>query len=120
MAGTILIVEDDPDILSSLAELIRHEGYAVATAVNGQQALERLATQRPDLIFLDLMMPVMDGWTFLREMRTRFPDAQIPVVLLSAKRGLREDAIRLGVDHFLEKPFELDEIIRLARQLMAA
>ena len=65
MPANILIVEDDPDILSSLAEAIREEGFVVETAANGYQALTRLESQLPDLIFLDLMMPLMDGWKFL-------------------------------------------------------
>lgn len=116
MSNSVLIVEDDPDILSSLAEVIRDEGYEVQTAANGYQALATMAMNQPDLIFLDLMMPVMDGWKFMEEMRHRFPTLDIPVVLVSAIHGLTEEARRLGVQYFLEKPFELEEVARLAHE----
>jgi CheY-like chemotaxis protein len=116
--ANILIVEDDPDILSSLAEAIREEGFEVETACNGYQALTRLETQLPDLIFLDLMMPLMDGWKFLEVARGRFPAWRAPVVLLSAVHNLTEEARRLGVTEFLSKPFDLEDVQRLAHSLV--
>ena|ERR1700761_3492073 len=117
VSSNILIVEDDPDILSSLAEVIREEGYVVETAANGYQALARLAAGMPDLIFLDLMMPLMDGWKFMETARQRFPEMRAPVVLLSAVHGLREEAGRLGVIAFLPKPFDLEDVTRVAHRL---
>jgi DNA-binding response OmpR family regulator len=113
----ILIVEDDPDILSSLAEAVREEGFEVETAANGYQALARLEQQMPDLIFLDLMMPLMDGWKFLQVARERFPHMRAPVVLLSAVHNLTVEAERLGIARFLPKPFDLAEVTGLAHQL---
>jgi two-component system, chemotaxis family, chemotaxis protein CheY len=113
----ILIVEDDPDILSSLAEAIREEGFSVETAANGYQALARLEHQPADLILLDLMMPLMDGWKFLEIARRRFPEMHAPVVLLSAVHNLTEEARRLGVSGFLAKPFDLEDVARVAHQL---
>jgi CheY-like chemotaxis protein len=118
--ANILIVEDDPDILSSLAEAIREEGFDVETAANGYQALTRLETSLPDLIFLDLMMPLMDGWKFLEVARGRFPDWHAPVVILSAVHNLTEEARRLGVTAFLSKPFDLEDVQRMAHSLTAA
>jgi DNA-binding response OmpR family regulator len=112
----ILIVEDDPDILSSLAEALREEDFDVDTAANGYQALARIESTMPDLIFLDLMMPMMDGWKFLEVAHRRFPAMRTPVVLLSAVHNLREEAHRLGVMAFLRKPFDLEEVSRLAHQ----
>lgn len=117
MPANILIVEDDPDILSSLAEVIREEGFDVETAANGYQALARLEAHAPDLIFLDLMMPLMDGWKFLEIARQRFPSTQPPVVLLSAVHNLTEEARRLGVTAFLPKPFDLEDVARMAHSL---
>ena len=119
MPANILIVEDDPDILSSLAEAIREEGFEVETAANGYQALARLESQQPDLIFLDLMMPLMDGWKFLEIARQRFPEMAAPVVLLSAVHNLTEEARRLGVTAFLSKPFDLEDVARMAHSLTA-
>ena len=117
MPANILIVEDDPDILSSLAEAIREEGFDVETAANGYQALTRLEANQPDLIFLDLMMPLMDGWKFLEVARQRFPAMTAPVVLLSAVHNLTEEAHRLGVTAFLPKPFDLEDVQRMAHSL---
>jgi two-component system response regulator (stage 0 sporulation protein F) len=113
----VLIVEDDPDILSSLAEVIREEGFEVETAANGYQALTRLESGAPGLIFLDLMMPLMDGWRFLELARQRFPSLEVPIVLLSAVHNLPEEARRLGVRAFLPKPFDLETVARLAHDL---
>lgn len=117
MRANILIIEDDPDILSSLAEVIREEGFDVETAANGYQALARLEARPPDLIFLDLMMPLMDGWKFLETARQRFPSAHPPVVLLSAVHNLTDEARRLGVTAFLSKPFDLEDVARMAHSL---
>ncbi|HZS41359.1 MAG TPA: response regulator [Polyangia bacterium] len=117
MPQHVLVVEDDTDILSSLVEVMRDEGFEVSSAANGYQALSQLESGPIDLIFLDLMMPVMDGWRFLQEARRRFPELHAPVVLLSAVRELSEEARRLGVARFLSKPFNLDDVVRLAHEL---
>jgi two-component system, NtrC family, nitrogen regulation response regulator NtrX len=115
--GHVLIVEDDPDILSSLAEVIREEGFDVETAANGYQALARLESNPPGLIFLDLMMPLMDGWKFMELARQRFPSLAVPIVLLSAVHSLPAEAARLGVTAYLTKPFDLEDVARLAHDL---
>jgi CheY-like chemotaxis protein len=115
----VLVVEDDCDVLSSLAEVIRDEGYDVATASNGRQALAQIEAEVPDLIFLDLMMPAMDGWGVVTELRRRLPTVQAPIVLLSAVRGLGQQAADLGIKYYLRKPFRLDDIVRIARECCA-
>lgn len=117
MPANILIVEDDPDILSSLAEVLREEQFDVETAANGYQALSRLESHMPDLILLDLMMPLMDGWKFLEVARQRFPAMRAPVVLLSAVHDLPTEAERLGVAASLPKPFDLEDVARIAHEL---
>lgn len=112
---TVLVVEDDAAILSSLAEVIREEGYVVDTAANGYQALARIETSEPDLIFLDLMLPQMDGWKFIAELRIRYPTRQTPIVLVSAVANLAAEASKLGVRYFLRKPFALEEVLRIAQ-----
>ena len=113
---TVLVVEDDAAILSSLAEVIRDEGFAVETAANGYQALARIEACEPDLIFLDLMMPRMDGWRFIAELRLRTPSRQVPIVLVSAAANLGTEASKLGVRHFLRKPFDLEDVVRITRE----
>ena len=81
---SILVVEDTLDTRESLAFILRHKGYEVRTAADGQEALEQLkAGARPDLILLDLMMPTMDGWEFTNRLRQHPALASIPVVVVS-------------------------------------
>jgi two-component system response regulator MprA len=110
----VLVVEDDADILSSLAEVLRDGGYDVTTAANGYQALVQVKEHDPDLIILDLMLPRMNGWRFVQELRAGARRAT-PIVLLSAVENLPEEAARLGVQGFLRKPFELEELLDAAR-----
>jgi CheY-like chemotaxis protein len=112
----VLVVEDDSDILSSLAELLRDDGYDVVTAANGYQALGQVKAHDPELILLDLMMPQMDGWRFVRELRARIPSCRAPVVLMSAAADLPGEAARLCVDAWVKKPFRLEELLRLAHR----
>lgn len=111
----ILVVEDDDDIRDSLKELLEEEGYQVDTAANGEQALNRLRGEAPQLILLDLMMPVMDGWEFAERIRGRPDWAQIPVIVLSADRNIGDKARKLGAVGYLAKPFELSELLSLVQ-----
>jgi two-component system, chemotaxis family, chemotaxis protein CheY len=92
----------------------------VDRARNGQEALERLAVLRPQLILLDLMMPVMDGWEFARRMRQDPKIANIPVVVLSADRNVGPKARDLGAVGHLAKPFELNDLLDVVRSALKA
>src|SRR5258706_559410 len=107
----ILLVEDDPDIRADLAELLRDDGFEVITAQNGQDALARLQQGlMPKVILLDLMMPVMDGWTFRSE-QLRDPDlARIPTLLLSGAHDVRQQARDLGASGYVPKPLEWNRL----------
>jgi CheY-like chemotaxis protein len=119
-AGPILLVEDDPATREAVVELLQSEGYAVRSAANGRQALEVLArSEPPRLILLDLMMPVMDGWQFLAELR-RDEDAGVrrtPVVLLSGLGFIRGAA---GVADFLRKPIDAAALLGCVRRFAGA
>lgn len=114
----ILVVDDDPDILDALAEILENEGYQVDRARNGQEALEHLAADKPDLILLDLMMPVMDGWEFARRVGEQ-PDCRPPIVVLSADRNVGAKAKEIGAVGFLAKPFELAELLQIVHDALA-
>ncbi len=115
----VLVVDDDPDIRELLSSALGDEGFEVAPAANGEEALAVISTFRPDVIVLDLMMPVMDGWQFASELRAR--DQEIPLVLLSAARDLRLHAQRLAAADVIEKPFDLGELLpKVARAASAA
>ena len=114
----ILVVEDEAPIRYLLADALADEGYAVATAEHGAAALDQARAQPPDAVVLDLMMPIMDGWTFLRARQGDPTLAGVPVVVLSAagERGLQQ-AKELGADAYLAKPFDLDALLLLVGQL---
>lgn len=99
----VLLVDDDPDILESLRMLLE-ESYAVEVAVNGEAGLRALLARRFDAVVLDMMMPVLDGAGMVRELQAR--GVHVPVLLASAARNLRSEARSLGVDDFIEKPFD--------------
>lgn len=113
-APMILVVDDDPDILDALSEILEGEGYRVRRARNGREAFERLGPVPPQLILLDLMMPVMDGWEFATRMRQDDETpAEVPIIVLSADRNVGAKARELGAVGHLSKPFELGELLHL-------
>ena len=115
----MLVVDDDPDIRELLFTALEDEGFEVVPAANGQEALAIIRTFHPDVIVLDLMMPVMDGWQFASELRAR--DEDIPIVLLSAARDLRTHAKNLSAAEIIEKPFDLSELLpKIAKVASAA
>ncbi len=114
----ILVVEDDEAIRGLVTEVLRDDGYDVREAANGAEALEYVSGHRPDLIVLDLMMPVMDGWKFRMEQRRAGYD-DVPVLVLTASRNAADSKDALGAVERLQKPFDLrhllDTINRLAQ-----
>ncbi|WP_373045382.1 response regulator [Vulgatibacter sp.] len=120
MIPRILVVDDDADILALLEDMLSMEGYEVCTAANGQLALQELEKRRPQLILLDMKMPVMDGRAFARCLRERHGDA-IPFLVLTAAADVRNAALEVQAHGWLGKPFDLDELLRtVAGQLAAA
>src|SRR5437762_5340442 len=115
----ILVVEDDASIRGLLSEVLRDDGYEVSEASNGVEALEAVGERRPDLIVLDLMMPVMDGWTFVEECRRTRRCSEVPIVVTSASHDLPKTADRLrsyGVRTCLAKPFDVDGLLALVER----
>jgi CheY-like chemotaxis protein len=110
LAPLVLVVDDDPDILEAICDILEGEGYGVARARHGAEALERLRERRPDLILLDLMMPVMDGLAFAHALRERRLDPEIPIVVISAD-GNPQKAASIGARGFLAKPFDIDALL---------
>lgn len=111
----ILIVEDDADLREMMAQLLTLEGFRTEAVANGRDALDYLRKgDPPDLILLDLMMPVMDGWEFRRRQREDPALATVPVVVLSALDQTR--AADLGGTAFLKKPLDFDRLLDLVRQ----
>jgi CheY-like chemotaxis protein len=113
----VLIVEDDPDLLSLVAMILGDAGYDVAAAGDGLQALARIEKRMPGVILLDMRMPVMNGWEFAREYRARFARAA-PIVVVTAAEDARARAQEIGADAWLEKPFDLDDVVRTVARFL--
>src|SRR5262249_24356296 len=113
---TILIVEDDRATRESLGLILGAQGYSILGAGNGREALDLLrAGPHPDLILVDLMMPVMDGWEFRREQTGDAALAGIPVVVLSADGSVRQKAAALHADGYLQKPVDVESLLDAIR-----
>jgi CheY-like chemotaxis protein len=107
----ILVVDDDQAMRKMLETVLLDEGYSVVLARNGKEGLELVNQQRPALVLLDLMMPVMDGWQFLEAIK-QIPEYQdLPVLLLSASRQISGAAKENPVKAYLPKPFELVKLL---------
>ena len=110
MAISVLIVEDDRNIQELLQLYLEKEGYAVTVASDGGQGLAKFRSIKPDLVLLDVMMPVMDGWAVCKAIRT---DSQTPIIMLTAK-GETDDKVtglKSGADDYVTKPFEMKELL---------
>jgi CheY-like chemotaxis protein len=105
---SVLVVEDDLDIRSALHGFLSDEGYRVFTAENGKAGLQVMEKEKPGLVLLDLMMPVMNGWEFLEEKSHNPTTAKTPVLVISAVPGNPSIPGALG---FLKKPIDLDRLI---------
>jgi CheY-like chemotaxis protein len=116
----ILIVEDDFIVRETISDALIDAGYAVAKASDGASALDQLRDHPPDAILLDLMMPVMDGWTFLDDIHQDDALVRIPVGILSAAPAVRQEAIAQGVRVAVGKPFTLEELLEQVECLLDA
>jgi len=108
VAKRVLVVDDDASIREMLSTALEDDGYEVVPAINGEDALSVCTRWRPDVIVLDLMMPVMDGWTFAKRLRET---DEIPIVVLSAATDLVRQAKSLGAAAVVGKPFDLDQLL---------
>ena len=110
MAISVLIVEDDRNIAELLQMYLEKEGYAVTVAYDGGQGMSKFRAIKPDLVLLDVMMPVMDGWAVCRSIRA---ESQTPVIMLTAKSETDDkvQGLKAGADDYITKPFEMKEVL---------
>ena len=122
MAKKILSVDDEPNIVASVEYLMKREGYEVATASDGEQALDVLADARPDLMILDVMMPRKNGFEVCGEVRKNPEFANMPILMLSAKGREAEmkKGLSLGADVYITKPFSTHELVEKVNDLLAS
>lgn len=105
----VLIVDDEPDIRATVSAMLEIEGYDVAEAANGADALQVFDELTPDVILLDMRMPVLDGWGFAAELRRR--GHPTPIVVMTAARDAAHWAAEISASAFVSKPFGFDDLI---------
>ena len=118
-ATQVLLVDDEPQVIWMLQFSLQAEGYRTLSARNGLAALQVLREHRPELMLLDIMMPVMDGWSVLEALRELEDHERPRVVVVSARASSRDrqKAKELGADAFVAKPFNVDELLSVLKQL---
>lgn len=114
MPKKILIVEDEANIRELLRLYLEREGYTVLEAENGVEGIKKWKSDKPDMLLLDVMMPVMDGWTVCREIRA---ESDVPIIMLTAKGETadRVSGLEMGADDYIVKPLEMPEVIARVR-----
>jgi CheY-like chemotaxis protein len=121
-ATSVLVVDDEPQVVWMLQFSLEAEGYQTYAARNGRDALDEIQEHHPALVLLDIMMPVMDGWSVLEQLQ-QLPEGERPrVVVVSARSSLRDraKATELGADAFVAKPFSVDDLLHVLHGLERA
>lgn len=120
--GPLLVVEDIPNVLELLEVTLRFQGYEVISAHNGEEALEILESEKPALIITDILMPKLDGFSFVQKLRSNPKTLNIPVIFLSATYVTPEDrtfAMSLGASRFIEKPIDTEDFLLTIAELLS-
>ena len=111
----VMVVDDQPRVLKFIEIDLKVHGFEVITTTSGEEALKLTRSRKPDIILLDIVMPGMDGFEVLKELRAF---SQLPIIAFSASHGNHADAIRLGANAFITKPFQPDEMVSRIRTLL--
>ncbi len=121
----VLVVDDDPDILEGIITVLETQPYRLATARDGKKCMEMIAQEIPDLLILDLLMPRMDGWGVIREMRSEPRYAKVPIMVLttvvedaSRRRYELETGMAMDVQEYIQKPINPNDLIRCVEKLL--
>jgi DNA-binding response OmpR family regulator len=116
----VFIVDDEPDVVRLLQFRFEKEGFETITASEGQTALAMVESEMPDLVLLDIMMPLMDGMEVLRQIRSRRRTSKIPVIMLTAKTAsiTVDEARQLWVSDYIMKPFDPEVLVRKAKKAL--
>ncbi|HVF12315.1 MAG TPA: response regulator [Actinomycetota bacterium] len=121
MTTRILIVDDEPSLLRVLQVNLELEGYETMLAGDGGTAIQRIRSEEPELVLLDVMMPVMDGWEVLSSISESNPRRKPKIIIMTAKAGAHDlvKGLQLGADRYVTKPFEVEDILETVRSLLA-
>lgn len=117
----VLMADDEPDVLTIMAKRIAAEGYEVITAVDGEDAWDKIVAQDPDVIILDITMPKLEGFEVLARLREKPPSAKWqPVIIVSAREELKDiqKGFSLEADHYLTKPCDMDDVLNGIRLMV--
>jgi len=124
--ANILIVDDDPDVREAVKIVLETQPYELTFASNGEECLEQVKKNTPDLIILDLLMPKKDGFEVIKELRGHPSYPRIPILVLTAvkkeaagRRYELETALRMDVDDYIEKPIQPDDLIDRVKRILA-
>ncbi|MDI6605941.1 MAG: response regulator [Candidatus Omnitrophota bacterium] len=121
MAYKLLVVDDERDIADTLVRTLKREGYEAVVAYDGEEALQRVKEENPDIILLDLLMPKLNGFDVLKEIREKHKDKWRPVIIVSAKSDLEsvKEGYGLEADHYLTKPCSVENILHGIRTMIS-
>jgi two-component system chemotaxis response regulator CheY len=108
----VMVIEDDPAIRAVMTDVLQDRGYRVVTSSNGAEALQQLESVRPNVLVLDLLMPVMHGWEFMESYFDKTDGTAIPIVIVSVNPVLPRSFDRFGVRECVGKPFQMHDLIR--------
>jgi DNA-binding response OmpR family regulator len=117
----LLVVDDDKDIVETLQKRLRQEGYEVVVAFDGEEALNKVKEDNPDIILLDLILPKLNGFEVLKEIREKYKDKWRPVIIISAATDLEtvKKSYNLEADHYLTKPCTMENVLRGIRTMIS-
>jgi CheY-like chemotaxis protein len=116
----VLVVEDDDSIRNVISDVLEERGFRVLGAANGAEALDRLTCARPDVMVLDLLMPVMHGWEFMESYAQKTGGERIPIVVVSVNPALPRSFTKFGVHSVVAKPFDVNQLLDTVEQAAAA
>ena len=117
----ILVVDDEPTVLKVLRRRLESKDYEVITAQDGLEGLEKALEQRPDLVISDIMMPTMDGYTFIKKLKAKPEFSRIPIIILTAKEKMQDLFLFEGIKEcdYVVKPFESEELLQKIAHLLS-
>jgi two-component system, OmpR family, alkaline phosphatase synthesis response regulator PhoP len=120
MPKTIVIADDEPHVLRSLEFILKKQGYQVITAVNGEEALEKVHGSEPDLVFLDIQMPKMDGNTVLRNLREdpKYKDLYIVMITAKGQEADRLHSLESGANEYVTKPYSPRKLVERVKEIL--
>ncbi len=120
MPYKILVADDEPTIVRLMEFILARQGHEMIVAVNGEEALQKIRTEQPDLVLLDIMMPRIDGYEVAQQLRADPATAALPIIMLSAK-AQEEDirrGVEVGVDEYVTKPFSPEHLVHVVSEYL--